>query len=65
MPCFDQAAEKFGWRQRNPKPASMRDGEWLVGYGCATAFYPNNIGPAAARISLTPSRQGQRGDGGA
>jgi xanthine dehydrogenase YagR molybdenum-binding subunit len=55
MPCFDQAAEKFGWRQRNPKPASMRDGAWLVGYGCATSFYPNNIGPAAVRISLMPS----------
>jgi xanthine dehydrogenase YagR molybdenum-binding subunit len=55
MPCFDQAAEKFGWRQRNPKPASMRDGAWLVGYGCATSFYPNNIGAAAVRISLMPS----------
>jgi xanthine dehydrogenase YagR molybdenum-binding subunit len=55
MPCFDQAAEKFGWSKRNPKPGSMRDGEWLVGYGCATTFYPNNIGPAAARISLTAS----------
>jgi xanthine dehydrogenase YagR molybdenum-binding subunit len=55
MPCFDQAAERFGWRQRNPKPASMRDGAWLVGYGCATSFYPNNIGAAAVRISLMPS----------
>jgi len=53
MPCFDQAADKFGWRQRNPKPASMRDGVWQVGYGCATSFYPNNIGAAAARISIT------------
>ena len=55
MPCFDQAAEKFGWKQRNPKPGSMQDGAWLVGYGCATSFYPNNIGPAAARISLMAS----------
>jgi xanthine dehydrogenase YagR molybdenum-binding subunit len=55
MPCFDQAADKFGWRRRNPRPASMRDGVWLVGYGCATSFYPNNIGAAAARISITPS----------
>ena len=55
MPCFDQAAQKFGWSQRNPKPGTMRDGEWLVGYGCATSFYPNTIGPAAARISLTPA----------
>ena len=54
MQCFDQAAAKFGWSERNPQPGSMRDGDWLVGYGCATACYPSNIGPAAARLSLTP-----------
>jgi xanthine dehydrogenase YagR molybdenum-binding subunit len=54
MPCFDQAAARFGWSKRNPKPGSMRDGDWLVGYGCAAACYPTNIGPAAARLSMTP-----------
>jgi xanthine dehydrogenase YagR molybdenum-binding subunit len=54
MACFDQAAERFGWRNRNPRPASMREGDWLVGYGCASACYPTNIGPGAARLSVTP-----------
>jgi xanthine dehydrogenase YagR molybdenum-binding subunit len=54
MTCFDQAAAKFRWAERNPKPGSMRDGDWLIGYGCATSCYPSNIGPAAARLSLTP-----------
>jgi xanthine dehydrogenase YagR molybdenum-binding subunit len=54
MKCFDAAAERFGWRRRNHTPGSMRDGDWLVGWGCATAAYPSNIGPAAARLSLTP-----------
>ena len=54
MKCFDQAAERFGWAKRNPRPNSMRDGEWLIGWGCATATYPSNIAPAAARLSLTP-----------
>ena len=54
MPCFDQAAAKFGWSGRNARPGSMRDGEWLVGYGCASACYPTNIAPAAARLSVTP-----------
>jgi xanthine dehydrogenase YagR molybdenum-binding subunit len=31
----------------------MRDGDWLVGMGCATACYPSNLGPAAARVALT------------
>jgi xanthine dehydrogenase YagR molybdenum-binding subunit len=53
MQCFDQASAQFGWAKRDPKPASMRDGDWLVGYGCATACYPTNIGPAAARVSIT------------
>ena len=55
MKCFDQGAAKFGWSRRDPKPGSMRDGDWLVGFGCATSCYPSNIGPAAARLSLTPA----------
>ncbi|WP_246701012.1 xanthine dehydrogenase family protein molybdopterin-binding subunit [Rhodopseudomonas sp. BR0M22] len=47
-------AERFGWSQRNPTAASMRDGEWLVGMGCATATYPYHRMPGgAARITLT------------
>jgi xanthine dehydrogenase YagR molybdenum-binding subunit len=53
MQCFDQAAAQFGWRNRNPLPGSMSDGDWLIGFGCATACYPSNVGPAAARVSLT------------
>jgi xanthine dehydrogenase YagR molybdenum-binding subunit len=54
MACYDAAAERFGWRRRNPRPGSMRDGDWLVGWGCATSTYPSNIGPAAVRLSLAP-----------
>ncbi len=54
MQCFDQAAAKFGWRHRDARPGVMRDGEWLIGFGCATACYPSNLGPAAVRVSLTP-----------
>ncbi len=55
MACYDRAAEAFGWKRRNRLPGSMRDGEWLVGYGCATAVYPTHIGPAAARVRLMPN----------
>jgi xanthine dehydrogenase YagR molybdenum-binding subunit len=54
MACYDQAAEAFGWKNRRPEPASMRDGDWLVGYGCATAVYPTHVGPSAARVALLP-----------
>jgi xanthine dehydrogenase YagR molybdenum-binding subunit len=55
MQCYDQAAAKFGWQRRNPQPGTTREGEWLVGLGCATACYPSNLGPAAARVSITPN----------
>jgi len=55
MQCYDQAAARFGWGKRSITPGSMRDGDWLVGYGCATACYPTNYAPAAARLSLTPN----------
>jgi xanthine dehydrogenase YagR molybdenum-binding subunit len=52
MTCYDEAARAFGWSRRELKPASMRDGEWLVGWGCATALYPTHIGTATARVRL-------------
>lgn len=53
MPCFDQAAKQFGWSERKPEPASMTDGDWQIGYGCAATCYPSHTAPAAARVKLT------------
>ena len=55
LQCFDQAAERFGWQARNPEVGSMREGDWRVGYGCASAAYPANIAAGTARVSLTPN----------
>ncbi|WP_210324234.1 xanthine dehydrogenase family protein molybdopterin-binding subunit [Azorhizobium oxalatiphilum] len=47
-------AERFGWSARKPASGTVRDGEWLVGMGCATATYPYYRMPGgAARITLT------------
>lgn len=56
MKCFDEASKAFGWEKRNPEPGSMRDGDWLIGWGCATATYPTQLNPCAARVRL--DRQG-------
>ena len=32
----------------------MRDGDWLIGWGCASAVYPTNSAPTAVRIRLFP-----------
>ncbi|HXX85654.1 MAG TPA: xanthine dehydrogenase family protein molybdopterin-binding subunit [Casimicrobiaceae bacterium] len=52
--CYRAAAEHFGWSRRNPKPRSMRDGRWLIGWGMATANYPANFAPASAKARLLP-----------
>ena len=52
MQCYDAAAASFGWNKRNPEPGSMRNGDWLIGYGCATAGYPTHMAPATARVTL-------------
>jgi xanthine dehydrogenase YagR molybdenum-binding subunit len=54
MQCFDAAAQAFGWEKRNPTPGSMRDGDWIIGWGCAATMYPTNVGPATARVTITP-----------
>jgi xanthine dehydrogenase YagR molybdenum-binding subunit len=35
----------------------MRDGDWLVGWGCATALYPTHVATATARVRLTADGQ--------
>ena len=50
MQCYDQAAAAFGWRHRGAQRNGTRDGDWLVGFGCATALYPTHIAPATARV---------------
>ena len=52
--CYRAAADKFGWAKRKPQPRSMREGHELVGYGVATATYPANQQPAAAKATAKP-----------
>jgi xanthine dehydrogenase YagR molybdenum-binding subunit len=52
--AYRRGAERFGWSQRNPVPRSRREGDWLIGYGVATATYPYYRMPGGvARIRLT------------
>jgi len=52
--AYKAGAERFGWAARKRTPGTHRDGEWLVGMGCAKATYPYYRMPGgAARITLT------------
>lgn len=46
--AYDIGAEKFGWKERNPAPRSMKEGEWLVGYGTASGVFGASRGTARA-----------------
>jgi xanthine dehydrogenase YagR molybdenum-binding subunit len=52
--CYQMAADRFGWRRRNPSPRAVRRDGWLVGMGMATASYPANFNTAAAVARLLP-----------
>ena len=52
LDCYAQGAEVFGWERRVPTPASVRDGEWLIGMGMAAALRGNFTVQAEARVRL-------------
>lgn len=52
LECYEVGARRFGWFDRNPEPCSMRDGDWLVGYGMASAWFPYFAQPCAAQATV-------------
>jgi xanthine dehydrogenase YagR molybdenum-binding subunit len=47
-------ARAFGWEGRPRTPGGRREGEWLIGYGVASAFRTNLVKPSGATIRLEP-----------
>lgn len=53
--AYRMGAERFRWTPRGGERMGRREGEWLVGTGMATAYYPYNRFPGgAARLTLGP-----------
>ena len=50
--CINDAAPRFGWSRRNPRPGQVRDGRWLVGMGMAAAIRGNFLLPAKASMRV-------------
>src|SRR6202158_3938180 len=47
-----EGASRFGWHKRVAKPANVRDGQWLVGLGVASAIRGDVLQSATARARL-------------
>ena len=52
--CYREGARRFGWDQRPTRPASRREGRWLIGYGMAAAIRNNLMVDSRARAKLAP-----------
>lgn len=52
--CFREGARRFGWAERDPRPALRRDGRWLLGTGTAAASFPSGVLPATATVTAQP-----------
>ena len=50
--CLRQGAERFGWDRRTVKPASVREGRWMIGIGMAAGFRNNLLVRSGARVRL-------------
>uniref|UniRef100_A0AAU3H2K1 Xanthine dehydrogenase family protein molybdopterin-binding subunit n=1 Tax=Streptomyces sp. NBC_01401 TaxID=2903854 RepID=A0AAU3H2K1_9ACTN len=46
--CLSEGARRFGWYERDPRPAAREEGPWLLGTGVASATYPVIVSKSAA-----------------
>lgn len=51
--CYLQAAEKFGWKNRSPKPGGMKRRNKMIGYGMATGMWDAFQFPAKIEAAIT------------
>jgi len=52
--CYREGAKRFGWERRPAKPATLREGRWLIGYGMSASIRTNFMAPSHGRVKLAP-----------
>ena len=50
--CYQLGADRIGWSSRSQKPGTVKDGDWLVGYGIGCGAFGAYRGHAEAKIKL-------------
>ncbi len=53
--CYQLGAERVGWNKRQLKPGSLRDGDWLIGYGMGVGTFGAHRGTSKANVRLLPN----------
>jgi xanthine dehydrogenase YagR molybdenum-binding subunit len=46
--AYQLGADKIGWKNRNAKPATFKEGDWYIGYGMGTGVFNAGRGTAKA-----------------
>jgi xanthine dehydrogenase YagR molybdenum-binding subunit len=49
--CLEEGARRFGWADRDPRPAARRDGRWWLGTGMAATAHAAGTAPSSASIT--------------
>lgn len=50
--CIQVATDRFGWKRRDARPGSMKEGREIIGWGFAAASWPAMRKPATVRVEL-------------
>ena len=50
--CYLMGADKFNWKARHAAPRSVREGDFWLGMGMATATYPTNRSESKAKAVI-------------
>jgi xanthine dehydrogenase YagR molybdenum-binding subunit len=52
--AYALGAEKINWKDRSPEPRSMKDGDWMTGYGIGSGIFSAWRGEAKVKARLMP-----------
>lgn len=52
--CYQLGADKIGWKERKLQPRSLKEGEWLVGYGMGAGSFGAMRWVASVKARLQP-----------
>lgn len=52
LQCYEGGMERIGWKNRKNKPGSVKEGEWLVGYGMGTGTFGCYRSPTSVKAKF-------------
>ncbi|WP_149206827.1 xanthine dehydrogenase family protein molybdopterin-binding subunit [Flavobacterium johnsoniae] len=54
LECYEGGMERIGWKNRKNEPGSVKEGNWLVGYGMGTGTFGCYRSPTSVKAKFLP-----------